>query len=403
MRIWQKIVLLIICCSIAGGIALFIKKRQSKIKKSPFKTEAPQQRTIKHTIAISGVLEIKGIMKVGSIQTGSVKDIFVKENEPVKKGQLLAVIDWAKGDADVQAATHRVARAREEHEYQKLFFERQKALYQSGQLSKNAFQNYLKDYQKSHEDLQTEQALLEKSTLEYESTRIKAPDNGTIIAAYATKGMVASDVSNTNLFEIAQDVTLMKATLTIDESEIGHVKKGQKVVLTPNSFPDMLIKNTITDVSYAPQIGTAKGDVPASYAAYVDIDNKHHLFHPGMIVNGHINVQKAKQALSTSVLAFYLDTNIIKAIAAKNHYGYVPLSDHEQKKLIKAKPDEVVKFVWVVSRKKFIQKAVTLGLSDNTYCHIKDGVSASDRIVLEVEEPDDMEEIYKKWFRGGLS
>jgi HlyD family secretion protein len=402
----KKIIILGITLALAGTISFFIVKaiKNKQNKQALYKTENPQRRTIKHAISVSGLLEIKEIMKVGSIQSGFVKEIYVKENQTVKKGQLLAFIDTGKDDADVQAAQHRLEQAQKDLTYQKAYFPRQEALYKSGQLSRDNYQKAQRDFEKAQEDVLTNQALLLRATLEYDSTKVKAPDNGTVIAVYATKGMVANDVSNTILFEIAQDVTKMKATFDIDESEVGHIKPQQKVILTPNSFPDMRIKSFISEVSFTPKSGTssAADSASASYKAQANIDNSLKLLRPGMIVNAHIDIHKVKNVISVSGPTFYINPELVQKVAKKLNYQYVPISEHEQKRLIKTQPEKIIKFVWILDNKQFIQKPITVGLSDNMFWEVTEGLAETDNIITDVEEPDEMEDLYKRWFRGSL-
>lgn len=400
----KKIILPLIVISSIGLLAWknpFAKKDNDALL---YRTENPTIRTIKHTVSTSGVLEIKEIMHVGSIQPGFVKDIYVKENQRVTKGKLLALIDTAKNDTDVQAAQHRVLRAEKELEYQKAFFARQEALYNAKQLSLDSYQKVKKELEKTVADLAIEQALLRKSSLEFESTKIKAPEDGVIIAIYATKGMIANDISNIVLFDIAQDATKMKVVLDIDESDIGHVKPGKHVSLVPNSFPDMKIRGTIHEVSFMQKAGTTVSGVPetSSYKATINIDNTEMLLRPGMIVNAKIRIGKVEDVLSISGLAFYINHEILKKIAHRLHFQFQPIDSKERYRLSHTTGNNVVKYVWIIENKKFIQKAVTIGLSDSIYWEIKTGLTSTDNVIIDIEEVNDMDEIYNKIFKGSL-
>jgi HlyD family secretion protein len=403
----KKIVSYLFITSIVIGTCYVAYKKIIEEKPiSPlFKVERPQKRTIKRTVSTSGVLELKNVLKVGSFQIGIVKDIYVQENERVKKGQLIAFIDTGKNRTEVEAAEHRVEKAKKEYEYQLLYFQRQEALYNAGQLSKDNYQKIKKEYEKSLEDVKVEEALLRKSTLDYESTKIKAPEDGVVIAVHATKGMVVSDVSNTILFEIAKDITCMRASLDIDESEVGHVKKGLKVNLIPNSFPEMKIKSTVSEISFVPKgnatQSNASADATLAYKAKVDVNNSNLCLRPGMIVNATIKIQKAKDVISIPGLAFYISSETIKKIAQKINFTCVEL-EKEKKQSLKSDENKIIKFVWIADGKNFIQKAATVGLTDNMYWEIKDGIAETDNVITDVEEPSEMDELYQKWFRGSL-
>ncbi len=58
--------------------------------------------------------------------------------------------------------------------------------------------------------------------------------------------------------------------------------------------------------------------------------------------------------------------------------------------------------MWTVDNKRFVQKQVTVGLSDNMFWQVLEGLSETDNVITDVEEPDDMEDVYKRWFRGSL-
>ncbi len=405
MNMKKPIVILIVISVLATG-GYFLYQKTKTPTKQLFTIEKVQRRTIKHTIATSGVLEIKDVMKVGSFQVGTVKEIYVKENQTVKRNQILAFIDIGKNNTEVKEARHTLAQAQKEFEYQEKYFARQKVLYQSGQLAKDTYQKVYRDYSKALEDVKTKRATLDKNILLYESIKIKAPEDGLVIAVHATKGAVVSDVSNSVLFEIAQDITKMKATLDIDESEIGHIKQQQKTVLVPNSFPDMRIKSNINEVSFVPKLSTTlttqAQDTTPSYKAIVDIDNSNRLFRPGMIANATISIAKAKNVISISNPTFYINPTFIQMAAQIMNFEYKPLAEQEQKKLRKADVSKIVKFVWIKEGNAFIQKAVTLGLTDNMYSEIKEGLAENQEIISDVEEPNEMDEIYKKWFRGSL-
>lgn len=399
--------LIIIITLVIGAAALYwfgLTNRQPV--QIYLKTELPTTKTIKHTISTSGVLELQNVMHIGSIQAGMVQDIFVTENQRVKKGQLLAIIDTAKNNTEVEANQHTLDRAKKELIYQKAYFERQKALYIAGQIAKDSYEKTVKEYDKAIEDVAIAKALLRKSTLEYESTYIKAPSDGIVVGVFATKGMVANDISNITLFDLAQDITKMKATLDIDESEIGHVKVDETVALTPNCYPDLHITGTITNVSFTPKSNNSTGASSSTdssaqnFKATVEVDNSAMLLRPSMIVNATILVKKVRKVLSVNGMAFTINPKILKKIANKRHYTMQPIPAPQRHQLRKA--NRTTRFVWVLANEQLIQKAIVIGMTDNLYWEVLSGLNATDMIVVDTEEPNEMDAFYQQWFRGAL-
>ena len=244
------VIVAILFCSIS-----FIKWRHGAIhnQQSLFKTEEITKKTIKQVVNVSGVLEIKDTMPIASIKDGTISDVRVKLNEHVKKGQVLAIVQTTVGNTEYQEALHDCEKAQREYEYQKAYFARQKELYNAGHLAKNTYENLRKTYQQAHDDYKKNQATLQKKNEDFNCTYIKAPTDGIVIAVDATRGKALSTYTTINLFEIARDIHDMQVTLEIDESDIGMVKKGQRVTLIPNAFPERKIKTTINEISYVPK------------------------------------------------------------------------------------------------------------------------------------------------------
>jgi HlyD family secretion protein len=412
MKIIKITIYLAVLIGLVTGLYQGYKNYFTQPEPKPYTTEKPEKRTLKHVVNTSGLLEMRDILKLGSIQPGVIGEVYVTENAQVKKGQLLAKIDTAIEDTDVKAQAGRVKKAQAEAEYQKSYYHRQEKLYQSGQLALDAFQKIKKDYEKAVADVATEQALLAKVTMQYESTFIRAPGDGVITVANASKGMVANDITNTILFEIAGNTSEMKAVLSIDESEIGQVTVDLPVTISVNTYPDRIFKSKVSEVSFATKAnGNGKdSDANSFYKATVYVSNKEHMLRPGMVVNARIKIAKAENCLSVNGLAFQINPDILKTIAEKLHAGFAPIKPEEQKALRDARANERLRFIWVVetqtggtqTHEKFVQKAISVGITDDTHWEVKSGLTESDNVIIDNVEPDQMEEVYKKWFKGAL-
>lgn len=365
-----------------------------------YKTEEPQIKSIHQTITACGILELKESYKIGSQVPGIVKEVLVKENEVVRKGQLLAQIELVKGDTDVQAAKFIVEKFQQEYNYQKDYHNRQKALFKSGQLAKNTFERIEKDYFKALADLNYQKFILKKVELELENSKILAPADGIITRVEISKGMAVLNDFQNILIELAQDISEMKATFDIDESEVGQIKIGQSVKININSYPELLIKEKINEVSFIPKNGVNNGG--AFYKATAILNNKDKILRPGMRLNGKIGVAKAKNALCINGLAFQIDSEILKKIALQLKYEFLGLDEKTKKEFKKTHLDKGVRFAWVAESKKFIQKAVIVGLNDETSWQIIEGICKDDQVLIDIQEPNIMDNLYGKWFQGSL-
>jgi len=378
------------------GYRTYFKKNTPHV----FTTENPHKRTITQVVNVSGILAIKESFEVGSLQSGIVQEVLVKQNDHVKKDQLLCIIDTGKKDTEYREAQHLLDKAEQEYDYQKKFYHRQEQLYRSGQLSKNSFEEITKNYKKSHEDVKASQAVRDKKKMEYESTFIKSPTNGIVLAVEATRGMRTTDLANLKLFAIAHDPRCMEAVLEVDESDIGNIKEGMHVKFVTNSFPDRVIKGVIAQVSFTPKVTESV----TFYKAIINIDNSDLSLRPGMIVNAKIKTYKANNVLSISGLAFQIDEATVKAASKKMGVTCVPRNKKEEMKKIQTdKHDAIVKYVWVVHDKQIVQKPVIIGITDNSYWQIIEGLSESDNVLLDIEENTEViDDLYKKAAGGAF-
>ncbi|KKQ33250.1 MAG: Acr family acridine efflux pump AcrA [candidate division TM6 bacterium GW2011_GWF2_37_49] len=393
--------LTILCGATFGCIKLYKKLIKNKEHKQLYKTEHPETKTILQDLSCAGILELKETYKIGSQVNGLVNDVLVKENETVKKGQLLATIDLVKGNNDIKIAKYALDKAQSELDYQEEYYKRQSQLYKSGQLSKNAFQRIEADYLKALADRNAAKITLEKAELEIQNTKIIAPADGIIINVGISKGMAVLNDFQNILFELAEDISVMKAVLDIDESEVGQVKLGQNAKIIINSYPDILIKNKISELSFIPKNGTP-GNTQAFYKATVNMSNKNRTLRPGMRLNAQIRIAKAKDALCVNSMAFQIDSSILQKIADKVNFGFKSL-DKKLKKEVKTKnADKITRFVWTEEDKTFVEKAIIVGITDEAYWQVLSGLEKNDKIVVDVQEPNAMEDLYSKWFQSAL-
>ena len=387
---------------------------------SPLTTVTPGRNTIRHTVATSGMLQIKDSTRIGSLVAGTVKQILVKENDLVKKGQLLALLDNGKDNNAILHAEGILIRAQAQHEYLLAVHERQRILYDEGHISTQEYEEAHRNWQVSVGDLRSAQANLNLAKTEFDNTRIKAPEDGIIIAVGIKKGVrVTTDLNATVLFETAQDITQMEAELDIDEGDVCHIKKGHKVNFTVDSYPGRIFKGQLSDISFSP---TRNGN-DLVYRALLDVDNKKLLLRPGMTIHATVKVAKAKDALSLATQALYMEEDEVKAAASLLGYTCEPISKADKKKLCKesdgsptggddvSSEDDVssgdkastdLKYVWTVEGNTLKEKAIRIAARDDQQVEIRSGLCGEEACLIDIVQDDKMKKHYKNIFKGSL-
>ncbi|MFC1854799.1 efflux RND transporter periplasmic adaptor subunit [Candidatus Dependentiae bacterium] len=379
---------LIIALAVASvlSIALWRWKIYKTPKKELFETKKPQKRTIKRTVDISGTLEITDNMKISSLISGTVKEIMVEENDRVKKGDILAIIDNGKGDSDVKAWQAEVDQAQANFNYAKSHFARIKHLYKGGHISHDEFEQEKASFEVYKGKLSAAEAGLEKYTIEFENTRIKAPSDGIVVSVAVSEGTgVTTALDATVLFEIAKDLCKMTAVLEVDETDIGDVKEEQDIELRFDSYRDKIFKSKISKISFSPRTKASS----VSFDAEAEVNNSEQLLRPGMTVDGNVMVSQANDVLSITSQALYISKESLKLVAKKLGYKI--------KKLEKISSTD--KTVWVFKNNTFEQRKIKTGITDDMHYQVISGISANDEVVVDVVEKNRLEELYKKHFK----
>jgi multidrug efflux pump subunit AcrA (membrane-fusion protein) len=170
-------------------------------------------------VDINGVLEAYDLQNVVLRTSGAIKTINVKEGDVVKKGDILVTVDDSAEQYNIANIESQI---------------------KSAKLTGNA--NTLKLL-----ELQLENA---KNSLEY--TKAIANFDGVVAQQGWTVGDYNSLTTTTNNSMIIADLSKFKATVQIDELDIGYVSVGQKAELTFDSLPGVIVE---AEVSSIPMLG----------------------------------------------------------------------------------------------------------------------------------------------------
>jgi len=363
-----------------------------------YEVERPTTRNISQSIFASGSLQVAGLIKVGSLVTGTMDKILVSENQFVKEGQLLGIINNGKGDTDVREAEALYRSRQAETKFRELELAREKALKNEAFASESSLDDAERAYRVAADNAKAALAQLERSSIDYGNIQIKAPASGIITAVGISKGeRVVIDLDASVLFQIAPDVKKMEAKLDIDERDIGQIQVGQPVKMVVDTYPYRVFKSTVANVSFSPQ----EKQGPLFYKSLAYIDNPNLLLRPGMTVTATIDVASVENALTITSRPFLIDSEDLSPAAEALGYELQPLNPTLKQSFLEDETTDT-KFVWVLRGEEFVEVPVKIGVNDNIYFEVKSGLTDEDLIISDVLEKDVMEELYKKFTRKGL-
>jgi HlyD family secretion protein len=249
---------------------------------------------LESTISSSGTLSPVTTVEVGTQVSGTIARIFVDFNDPVKKGQLLTVLDTVLLKASLLDAQATLEKARAQLEEALAGYERNKSLFEKELISEAEFLPFQINLKMQRASLKSATAALQRAEQNLMYAYIYSPINGTVIQRNVEAGQtVAASLSAPILFEIAEDLSQMEILAEVDESDIGLIKEGQAVRFDVQAYSDKIFSGTVRQIRLQPEIISNV----VTYTVVVDAANEENLLLPGMTATVDFIIEQKKDAL----------------------------------------------------------------------------------------------------------
>lgn len=279
-----------------------------------YKTQPVTRGAITSSISATGTLKAVEMVEVGTQVSGTIEEIHVDFNSPVKKGQLLAVLDpdvleskVKESSASLSLARAGVAKARAEVENTTRVHKRNKELWDKKLIARSELDSSETNLTLAKASVieanarvtQAEESLKQAETnLRY--TKIFSPIDGVVVSRKVEVGQtVASSLQTPTLFSIARDLTQMQVEAKIDEADIGRITEGQKAVCKFDSWPQDSFEAVVSQKRLSPE--TVSNVV--TYTVILGIDNSGKKLMPGMTANVSIIIEERSDVLKIPAAA----------------------------------------------------------------------------------------------------
>ena len=252
---------------------------------------------VEKTIATRGELLVEKVL-VNSKLSGIIDTIFVDVNQHVKKGQLLCTIRSEGLNQRIQKLKNSLDGANLEVEQAKKTFNAKKNMFKENLISKEGL---------SHAEVVYKTTVLKQKQIQLDysialknkrDSRVYAQKNGVILAINVLPEQPIG--VNYNIMQIAVNMKKMTLLISIDESDIGYIKKKQIVDFSVSAYPDLVFKGSIFQV----QMNPIKSGGLVTYQSIVSCDNSSLKLKPGMTATATIIVQVKENVVRVPNQAF---------------------------------------------------------------------------------------------------
>ena len=331
-----------------GGYKYFSGSDKEKNAASAEITEVKRMQ-IKSVVSATGTIRPVDSVEVSSKITARIKSVLVKENDKVKAGQTVAVLDGKDYEASNDQAAFKVVNAKSK-------YDRVAYLNSIGAKSQEELEDARYTYDAAASSL-------EKTQSDLSETIITAPMDGVVVGEPKSAGtMAVQGNSNPTVILTIADMSKKQILAKVDETDIGSVKVGQNATFTVDTytgktFTARVSKISQTDVTNSWNTNSSSSSSSSSSASVVyyyvvlDVDDPENLLLPAMTARVDIVTSEKDSALVVPISALKTDT--------KGSYVQLSLPDGTTEK-----------------------RYVSTGIYSDEYVEIEDGLSDGDTVAI---------------------
>lgn len=296
----------VVLIAIAFGGYKYYSAKDEAAKAVTVQAVQVSRQNMKSVVSATGTIRPVDSVEVSSKITARIKSVLVKENDIVKAGQTVAILDGKDYEATRAQAQYKVTNTRSK-------YNRAEYLYSIGAKS----QEDLEDAQYNYD---TAESSLSKTESDLNETIITAPMDGIVVGEPKTAGtMAVQGNSNPTVIMTIADLSKKQILAKVDETDIGNVKVGQQATFTVDTytgktFTAKVSKISQTDVSNSWNTNSSSTSSSSNsnsviyYYVVLDVDDPENLLLPAMTARVEIITAEKDDALAVPISALKTDS-----------------------------------------------------------------------------------------------
>jgi HlyD family secretion protein len=207
-------------------------------------------------------------------------------------------------------------------------------------------------------------ASLSQAQVNLDQTVILSPIDGIVMSRNVDVGQtVAASMQAPTLFVLAADLTRMRVSASLDESDVGRVAAGQPVSFRVDAYPSDTFTGTVTQV----RLQAVVTQNVVTYVTVVDCLNPDLKLKPGMTASVTIEVARRTDALRVAAAALRFKPSSDAALALGRSWS------QGQPATGPMSPAGRSSTLWMSAGGRIVPATVETGLSDGTMTEIVTG------------------------------
>jgi len=405
---WKKRLVVIVISLIVifiGGFLLYQMIGQKGSDKK-FRMVKVERGEISSIVTATGTINPVITVLVGSQVSGTIKALYADFNSRVKEGEVIAQIDPAifeaqveQGRANVLNAQANLLNAQSNLENAKAnltkaevavldtkrtldrnqpLVERKVIAQATMDTAQTNYDTAVAQQESAKAQIKSAKSQVESSKAQVEQTKaalklaeinlryttIRSPVNGTVISRNVDVGQtVAASLQAPTLFTIAKDLTQMQVDSNVSEADVGRTTVGQESTFTVDAYPERIFRGRVSEIRNAPIIVQNV----VTYDVVIEVDNKDLKLKPGMTANVSIMIAHREGVLKIPNSALRFRPESAKRETPKGGPSQKVGEQVKSSQGDQGRPGRV----WILSPEgKPIPVSIVLGITDGTFSEV---------------------------------
>jgi RND family efflux transporter MFP subunit len=248
---------------------------------------AAERRELKRTIPLTGSLQARNQTVVKARVAGEIRELLVREGEPVKPGQLVARIDATEAESRVAEKLADLEAARAQADLAGKNRANQEKLLKQSFISQNAYDSTLSNVVVTEAKLRAAGAQLALAKKGLDDTIVRAPIAGVVAQRLAQPGeRVPVDGKILTLVDLAE----LEVEAAVPAGDIPAVRIGQEVSFAVEGHEGREFKGRVDRIAPAAIAGSR------SIMVYAVLPNRDGALRAGMFAKGGVTLEKRAAA-----------------------------------------------------------------------------------------------------------
>lgn len=357
----KRIVIVSILISVTAAYWFSGKKDESN--EGQYRTRSIEQGDIIQTISANGTLTPVVLVNVGTQVSGTVAKLYADYNDQVETGQILAELDPALLQAQLQQSKANLLSAQATLRMADSKLKRHRLLKEREFISPDALEVIEQETEAARAQLAISRAQVERDQANLNYSVIKSPISGVVIARSVDIGQtVAANFQTPTLFQIAKDLRQMQINISVAEADIGQLHIGQRINFTVDAFQQRKFSGIVKQVRLNPTIQ----ENVVTYNVVAMVDNDDGALLPGMTANIHFVVMQRN--------------DVLRVPNAALRYQPKDIELSEGSKTTRSANQSIL---YQLSEGKLNPVSITTGISDGNFTEVVKGpVQAGDKVII---------------------